>query len=325
MRNDVRAWFDRRTSTSAQWDRHLLAELKGETPVSVVLPARNEEATVGVIVDSLRRNLIQRVPLIDELVVVDSGSQDQTARCAAEAGARVIRQRDILPRLGDVPGKGEALWKSLAATRGAIVVFIDADLRSFDTQFVVSLLGPLLSDPDVQFVKAFYDRPLHNGAKVMPAGGGRVTELVARPMLNLHWPILAGFVQPLAGEYAARRSLLERLPFVSGYGVEIAMLIDVVQRAGLDAMAQVDLGRREHRNSTDAELGQMAVQVAMAVLLRLHSHGKALLTEEPSMSLTQFVRDDGVFVPFTTDLTVSERPPMIEVAEYQRPMAQEPA
>lgn len=322
MRTEVQAWFDRRTSGSARWSRHELAGLKGGSRVSVVLPARDEAQTVGAIVSTLRRELVEAVPLVDEVVVIDSGSVDDTAAEALRAGARVVCQEEALPRWGNVPGKGEALWKSLLFTHGDIVVFVDADLREFDEQFVVGLLGPLLTDPEVGFVKAFYDRPLHDGQKLLPAGGGRVTELVARPLMNLHWPSLAGFVQPLAGEYAARRSLLEQIPFVSGYGVEISMLIDIVEQYGLEVMAQVDLGQRQHRNSSDAALGRMAAQVQLAVLSRLHRHGRALLTGEPDMRLTQFVREGAGFVPHTHDVGVTERPPMVEVAEYRQQMAQ---
>lgn len=292
--------------------------LKGDTRISVVLPARNEQATVGAIVSALRTELMEDVSLIDELLVVDSGSNDATADVAALAGARVVAQCDVLPRLGDVAGKGEALWKSLMLTDGDIVAFIDADLRCFDPQFAVGLIGPLLNDPQVAFVKAFYDRPLSNGVTVLPAGGGRVTELVARPLLNLHWPQLAGIVQPLAGEYAARRELLEQVPFASGYGVEIAMLIDVVEMWGLDAMAQVDLGRREHRNSDDVALGRMAAQVQHAVLSRLRTYDKALFTTPPSTRLTQFVREGQDFVPTTSYVGVTERPPMARIDEYRR-------
>ncbi len=321
MRADAQAWFTRRTSTGRKWCRHRLAAAKGDTRVSVVLPARDEVATVGAIVAALHRELVTEVPLVDELVVMDSGSVDATAAAAAAAGARVVPQSEALPRLGDVPGKGEALWKSLLVTSGDVIAFIDADLRAFDAQFAVGLLGPLLSDPTVQYVKALYDRPLATGTTVLPAGGGRVTELVARPLLNLHWPALAGVVQPLAGEYAGRRRLLEQLPFVSGYGVEIAMLIDVVEHVGLDAVAQVDLGRREHRNSGDAVLGLMAAQVQLAVLSRLQSHGQAILTEEPATRLTQFLRDGDDVVPATSDVLITERPPMATIAEYQRTMA----
>jgi glucosyl-3-phosphoglycerate synthase len=318
LRTEVFRWMACRTTVSARWDRGELAERKGQQRISVALPARNEAATVGEIVRSLRRELMDDVPLIDELVVMDSGSTDATAAMASGAGARVVRQGDVLRELGDVPGKGEALWKSLSVTDGDIVAFIDADLRRFDAQFVVGLVGPLLQDHGVQFVKAFYDRPLDVGATILPAGGGRVTELVARPLLNLHWPQLAGFVQPLSGEYAARRSLLERIPFVSGYGVEIAMLIDVVEAVGLNAMAQVDLGSRVHRNSGDAALGRMAAQVQLAVLSRLQRHDRALITSEPAASITQFVREEGVFVPVITDIGITERPPLVEVDPRRR-------
>ena len=258
------------------------------------------------------------MPLVDEVVVVDSGSSDDTAAVARAAGARVVRQDAVLPHLADRPGKGEALWKSLHVTTGDVVVFIDADLRDFDPQFAVGLLGPLLTDPDIGFVKAFYDRPLQAGAQLLPTGGGRVTELVARPLLNLHWPALAAVVQPLAGEYAARRSVLERVPFVSGYGVDVALLIDVAERLGLDALAQVDLGVRHHRNSTDDALGRMAAQVYLTVLSRLVSHDAAVLTVAPATELTQFTRDARRVVPETHDVGIEERPPLLEVEEYRR-------
>jgi glucosyl-3-phosphoglycerate synthase len=316
MQTEVGAWLRRRTTSGQDWDREELARAKTDTTISVVLPARNEAGTVGIIVDELRRELIERVPLIDELVVMDSGSVDETAVVAAEAGARVVRQSDVLAPLVDQPGKGEALWKSLYVTRGDIVVFIDADLEQFDPQFAVGLMGPLLADPTVEFVKAFYDRPLQAGQTILPAGGGRVTELMARPLLNLHWPQLAGFVQPLAGEYAGRRSLLERVPFMSGYGVEIAMLVDVFELAGLPAMVQVDLGSRRHRNSSDAALGQMAAQVYLALLSRIERHGLGMLAVDASHELTQFTRDGSSFIPTTTDIGIIERPPMVDVAEY---------
>jgi glucosyl-3-phosphoglycerate synthase len=316
MQAEVGTWLQRRTTSGQDWDREELARAKADTTISVVLPARNEAGTVGLIVDELRRELIERVPLIDELVVMDSGSVDETALVAAEAGARVVRQSDVLAPLVDQPGKGEALWKSLYVTRGDVVVFIDADLEQFDPQFAVGLMGPLLADPTVEFVKAFYDRPLNAGQTILPAGGGRVTELMARPLLNLHWPQLAGFVQPLAGEYAGRRSLLERIPFMSGYGVEIAMLVDVFELAGLSAMVQVDLGSRRHRNSSDTALGQMAAQVYLALLSRIERHGLGMLTVDASHELTQFTRDGSSFTPTTTDIGIIERPPMVDVAEY---------
>ncbi|MEU3505200.1 glucosyl-3-phosphoglycerate synthase, partial [Streptomyces hundungensis] len=221
MLEEVERWLSRRSWSAAErpLDRMLAAKHRTGTTVSVVLPALDEEATVGAIVATIRRELMtDAVPLVDELVVVDSGSRDRTAEVAAAAGARVVHRDAILPRVPALPGKGEVLWRSLLVTSGDVVCFVDADLRDFDAGFVSGIVGPLLTDPDVAFVKAMYDRPFGTTA----GQGGRVTELVARPLLNLHWPQLAGVVQPLGGEYAARRSLLERLPFPVGYGVELA-------------------------------------------------------------------------------------------------------
>lgn len=311
----VCAWLEERTYSSVQWTAAELVGLKRCTTVTVVLPARNEAGTVGRIVSTLRRDLVQDEPLVDELVVIDAGSTDGTAVVAEAAGARVVRQSDILPELGDRPGKGEALWKSLHVTSGDIVAFIDADLRQFDSQFAVGLLGPLLTDPLCQFVKAFYDRPLVAGGTMLPAGGGRVTEILARPLINLHWPQLAGFVQPLAGEYAARRNVLEAIPFLSGYGVEIAMLVDVVRQIGLEAMAQVDLGLRVHRNSSDAVLGRMACEVYLAVLSRLRACDPADLEEVANAELVQYLRKDEQFTPRSTPIRVWERPPARAVGD----------
>lgn len=317
MHRDAQSWFSSHTFSVADWSREELLRAKGDGTVSVVLPARDEARTVGSIVRRLRRCLVEEVPLIDEVVVIDSGSCDRTGEVAEAAGARVVRQCDIHPELGDRPGKGEALWKSLFVTRGDIVLFIDADLRDFDPCFAVGLLGPLLTDPAAQFVKAIYDRPLTNGQTVLPAGGGRVTELVARPLLNVHYPELAGVVQPLAGEYAARRSLLEKVPFASGYGVEIAMLIDVFEEAGLGAITQVDLGSRVHRNSSDDALGRMATQVYLALLSRLDRHGRGRGSGRSGTDLVQFLRRGTAYLPTESSVVLSERPPVCSLAQYR--------
>jgi glucosyl-3-phosphoglycerate synthase len=244
------------------------------------------------------------VALVDELMVVDSGSTDSTVDVARSAGAEVVRREDVLPEFAIRPGKGEVLWRSLAATTGDVVVFVDSDLSDFTSTFVTGLLGPLLCDPSVQFVKATYDRALQSGETVLPTGGGRVTELVARPLIGLHWPELSGFVQPLGGEYAARRALLESLPFASGYGVEFGLLVDTYRSVGLDAMAQVDLSRRKHRNSDLHKLGRMAAEILQVAESRL---GRPF---SDTMDLTQFVRaTDGVQV-IDTDVSVIDRPPM---------------
>ncbi|MDI9887459.1 glucosyl-3-phosphoglycerate synthase [Streptomyces sp. HNM0645] len=307
MLEEVERWLARRSWSMADRPLDRLLSAKQDTTVSVVLPALNEEATVGEIVAVIRRDLMtDAVPLVDELVVVDSGSTDRTAEVAARAGARVVHRDAILPRVPAVPGKGEVLWRSLLATVGDVVCFVDADLKEFSADFVSGTVGPLLTDPEVQFVKAMYDRPLGDA----PGQGGRVTELVARPLLNLHWPQLAGFVQPLGGEYAARRSLLERLPFPVGYGVELGLLVDALHTVGLDALAQVDVGVRLHRHQDGQALGRMAAAIYRTAQLRL-SRGHLVRP-----ALTQFERGEGGFVPRTHAVDTEERPPMADIAEY---------
>ncbi|MBC2865619.1 glucosyl-3-phosphoglycerate synthase [Streptomyces mexicanus] len=308
MLEEVERWLRTRSWSVSDrpLDTVLAAKRASGAAVSVVLPALNEEETVGDIVSVIRRDLIERVPLVDELVVVDSGSTDRTAEVAAAAGARVEHRDAILPRIPAVPGKGEVLWRSLLVTRGDVVCFVDADLREFSADFVTGIVGPLLTDPDVQLVKAMYDRPLGGAA----GQGGRVTELMARPLLNMHWPQLAGFVQPLGGEYAARRSLLEQLPFPVGYGVELGMLVDALHLVGLDALAQVDVGVRRHRHQDGQALGRMAAAIYRTAQLRL-ARGHLIRP-----SLTQFERGADGFEPRTYSVDTEERPPMAEIAEY---------
>lgn len=316
MEPAVQRWFEHRSSRTADWPVDLLLAAKGSSSISVVLPALDEASTVGGIVDAVRRDLMDVAwPLVDEIVVLDSGSSDATAAVSRAAGARVVHRDDVLPSVPSVPGKGEALWRSLAATTGDIVVFIDADLLAFRSDYITGLIGPLLTDPSIHLVKAMYDRPLADGAAMHPGGGGRVTELVARPLLNLHWPELAGFVQPLAGEYAARRHLLERLPFATGYGVEIALLIDALRTVGLDAMAQVDLGERRHRHHDDLRLGRMAAEIWQTAFSRLHQDGDPQIVQP---TLTQFLRDGSRYLPVTHDVVALERPPLLTVVGDDR-------
>lgn len=307
---EVERWLADRSWSAADRPLDQLLDRKraAGTTVSVVLPALDEEATVGAIVEVIRRELIEGLPfpLVDELVVIDSGSADRTAEVAAKAGARVVHRDEILPRVPALPGKGEVLWRSLLATDGDVVCFVDADLRDFSAAFVSGIVGPLLTDPDVQFVKAMYDRPLGD----TPGQGGRVTELVARPLLNLHWPQLAGFVQPLGGEYAVRRSLLEQLPFPVGYGVELGLLVDALHTVGLDALAQVDVGVRLHRHQDGQALGRMAAAIYRTAQVRL-SRGHLVRPE-----LTQFERGPEGFRPRTYPVDTEERPPMAGIEEY---------
>ncbi|WP_416962340.1 glucosyl-3-phosphoglycerate synthase [Streptomyces sp. Agncl-13] len=309
MLKEVEHWLSTRSWSMTDRPLHKILAAKHRTgqSVSVVLPALNEEATVGEIVAIIRHDLMQQVPLVDEIVVVDSGSTDRTSEVAAAAGARVVHRDDILPRIPAVPGKGEVLWRSLLVTSGDIVAFVDADLKEFSSDFVTGIVGPLLTDPGVDLVKAMYDRPLGGAA----GQGGRVTEMMARPLLNMHWPQLAGFVQPLGGEYAARRSLLEQLPFPVGYGIELGMLVDALHLVGLDALAQVDVGVRKHRHQDGQALGRMAAQIYRTAQLRL-ARGHLIRP-----SLTQFERGPDGFEPRTYSVDTEERPPMADITEYQ--------
>ena len=310
MRPDTEQWFADRTWQEPAWTVPELVAAKAGRRVSVVLPALDEEATVGAIVAAIVPLTRGASPLVDELVVVDSGSTDATIAVAAAAGARVVRRTDVVPHLPPLPGKGEVLWRSLAATSGDLVVFIDSDLVDFDPAFVPSLLGPLLTVPGVALVKGFYRRPLRletPDAESLDHGGGRVTELLARPLIAALRPELSGVVQPLGGEYAATRELLESVPFAPGYGVEIGLLLDTHDRLGLDGLGQVNLGVRKHRNRSLLQLGAMARQIAGAALRRCAGPG------DSGAPLTQFLQVGGEWLPASTAVEATERPPMREL------------
>ncbi|WP_067501227.1 glucosyl-3-phosphoglycerate synthase [Actinoplanes sp. TFC3] len=316
----LEAWASSRTRDSAEWDVHDLVGAKGDMRISVVIPARNEQATIGAIVSTIGRCLIDEAALVDEIVVVDSRSTDDTASIARAAGATVVGQDEMTRGLPRMEGKGDALWAGLAACTGDLVVFIDGDLKDFSAHFVTGLLGPLLTDATIDFVKGFYHRPLSRASGVEPDGGGRVTELAARPLINLFWPQLAGLVQPLGGEYAGRRTVLEQVPFVSGYGVEIAMLIDLLNLVGLDALAQVDLGVRHHRHQDTEALGRMSAQIMATVWSRLYRDGRTTEPLPTSTVMTQFRRSGGGGIPrlnreiVTSEIGITERPPLAEMA-----------
>lgn len=277
-----------------------IAARKGDLTVAVCLPARDEEATVGIIVETLRRDLQEAVPLIDELVVIDDHSEDATARVAQDAGARVVDARTTLPEITGA-GKGAALWKSLHETTSDLVVWVDADITEFSSHFAVALIGTLVENPGVSFVKGAYDRPLVEGE-----GGGRVTELVARPALAMLFPELTVVSQPLAGEYGGRRELLERLPFVQGYGVDIALLIDAHTSVGMAGLAEVDLGVRRHRNRTIGQLGPQAAEVLRAALVRagVPTGDEHLVLRRPGLEPLALAHDELV--------------PLVELGSYRR-------
>jgi glucosyl-3-phosphoglycerate synthase len=281
------------------------AKLRHGHTVSVCLPARDEEATVGRVVATVRRSLVEDLHLVDEIVVMDDSSTDATGEAARVEGARVFPVAELMPDLPPGSGKGNAMWKSLYVCQGDIMCWVDADIRNFRADFVTRLLAPLLNDPGIGMVKGFYRRPLHDD----PTGGGRVTELMARPVLSYLFPILTRFVQPLAGEYAARRSIIETVPFVEGWGVEIGLLIDLVANFGIDAIAQVDLDVREHRNRPLEELGPQAMAILVTGLRRA---GVPV-----DKRLAELVRYDDEQQPERIAVEIRERPPMLTVPAYR--------
>lgn len=316
----VDKWFAENTFHSHEFeDLHRLVELKQKqgVTISLGLPALNEQQTVGRVITTVKEALMERVPLLDEIVLIDSNSVDDTRRIAERLDVPVYIHQEILPQHGAYAGKGEALWKSLYVLRGDIIAWIDTDITNIHPRFVYGILGPLLHDPEIQYVKGYYRRPLRVGDKLQAGGGGRVTELVARPMLNLFYPELSGLVQPLSGEYAGRRSALERLPFFTGYGVETGLLIDMLGAFGLRSIAQCDLEERIHKNQELQALGRMSFQILQVFVRRLESRfGPMLADVNKTMKLVQ--HDAGRFYLELDDIREHERPPMLSAPEYRR-------
>lgn len=266
----------------------LLSHKHGRT-IAAVIPARNESATVAGVVEAALA--AGGGELVDEVLVVDGGSGDDTAVVAAAAGAKVVHQDDVLAEVATGGGKGAALWKGLAATTGDLVAFLDADVLDPHPRFVTGLVGPIVVEPGIRLVKATYDRPLRTDGGAQPGGGGRVTELLARPLLSAFWPELAWLAQPLAGEYAGERTLLESVPFASGYGVELGLLADVAARFGAGVIAQVDLEQRLHRHQPLDALGRMAAEILHVAMNRLGAQDRVSLAQELVPLLPQPVRD----------------------------------
>jgi nucleotide-binding universal stress UspA family protein len=301
----------------ADLNRLVALKEKQRTSVSVVLPTLNEAATIGPIVRLVRKELMQRVPLVDELLVIDSASTDETCRIAESEGARVVQHSEVLPQYGTFHGKGEALWKSLHATSGDIIVWSDTDISDWHPRFVYGTLGPLLAEPRIGYVKGYYQRPIVEGGMLKEGGGGRVTELVARPLVNLFFPELSGMIQPLAGEYAGRRSHLEQIPFFTGYAVEIGHLIDLSERLGLEGLGQVDLELRIHRNQELEGLTRMSFVILQAVMKRLEERKKARLFAELGSTMKLPRSTPHRLSLEVIELADQERPPMVRIPEYQ--------
>lgn len=286
--------------------------------ISLCIPTLNEAATIGATVRRLHLALHKEIPLLDEVAVIDSGSSDRTLELAANAGAAVYRAADILPEMGHCCGKGENLWKALYQLTGDLVVFLDADVLNMHPRFVTGLVGPLLRHPEVGYVKSFYERSSRRPGETFSPGGGRVTEILVRPFFSLHYPDLTALIQPLAGEYAARRTVLEQLPFPVGYGVEAAHLVDLHGRYGLDIFAQTGMDRRCHRSRSTSELGGMAFAILQMLERRLQALGRGRACAEGAACLHRFVQRDGEYQREVGCLAEPERPPMREVAAYRR-------
>ncbi len=297
-----------------------LISLKDEKglKISLCLPTLNEEKTIGKEIVLLKSELMDRYPLLDELAVIDSGSSDKTCEIASSFGADVYLSKEILPSAGEKKGKGENLWKAIYQLKGDIIVYVDADIANIRPHFAYGLIGPILKHDEVQYVKAFYDRPLNVSNNVRVAGGGRVTEILIRPLFSLFFPELTVFIQPLSGEYAARREVLEKIPFPVGYGVETSHLIDIYNEYGLEAFAQVDLDQRVHRNQSTHSLGKMAFGILQSFFSRIDKRmDESFSKADMEKIFRQFTCSEGRYEQIEHLICEEERPPMIEIPEYK--------
>lgn len=317
----VDKWFAENTYHSREFaDLDRLVDLKqeGGLTISLGLPALNEEKTVGKVIQTVKRSLMEQYPLLDEIVLIDSGSVDYTRDIATDLGIPVYIHQEILPQYGAFRGKGEALWKSLHVMTGDIIVWIDTDINNIHPRFVFGVLGPILRDHHVKYVKGYYRRPLRQGQKLVAGGGGRVTELTARPFFNLFFPELSGLIQPLAGEYAGRREVLESLPFFTGYGVETGLLIDILYKYGLNAIAQVDLLERIHHNQPLPSLSKMSFTIMQVVINRLGKRHAVRLLDEANLTMNLIRYGPNRYYLEPQELREMERPPIITIPEYRQ-------
>lgn len=317
---DLNDWLRTHTFHHSEFrDLRALVDAKEKAGVSISLciPTLNEEKTIGKEVVIFRSELMQRYPLVDEIAIIDSGSTDKTLEIAANFGADTYLAADILPDLEPKRGKGENLWKAIHQLNGDIIVYIDADIKNIHPRFVYGLVAPLIHNPEMQYVKAFYDRPLAFSQGIRPSGGGRVTEILIRPLFSLFFPELTAIIQPLSGEYAVRREVLEQIPFPIGYGVETSHLIDVYSRYGMAAFGQTDLDQRVHRNQPTRSLGKMAFGILQTFLSRVEKLGVIKDLPEISTILRQFQVNDRIFETVEHQIVEEERPPMETIDEYR--------
>ncbi len=317
----IRKWIDTRTFHHSQFsDLQRLVRSKQEQNISIslCLPTLNEERTIGKEIVLLKAELMDRHPLLDEITVIDSGSTDRTRDIAAGFGANVYLASDILPEEGVKRGKGENLWKALYQMKGDIIIYIDADITNIRPHFAYGLVGPLLQDPALKYVKAFYERPLTLASGTRVSGGGRVTEILVRPLFSMFFPELTAFVQPLSGEYAARREALERIPFPVGYGVETSHLLDIYNLGGMDAFAQVDLDQRIHRNQSTHALGKMSFGILQTFFSRLKEIEKCPDFPAWSQVLRQHQCQDNVYEQVEIPVVEEDRPPILSLQSYRQ-------
>ncbi len=316
-----RSWLEKNTFHYSEFnDLNRLVEEKQRKnlKISLCLPTLNEEKTIAKEILIMKSELMTRYPLLDELVVIDSGSTDKTRKIARAYGADVYEATEILPDLEQFKGKGENLWKALYVTKGDIIVYLDADIKNIHHRFAYALIGPLILFDNIKYVKAFYDRPIAIGkSKIRPTGGGRVTELVVRPLFSLFFPELTQILQPLSGEYAGFREIFEEIPFPIGYGVETSMILDIYDKWGLDVIAQVDLDRRIHRNQDTRALGKMAFVILMTFINRKRRLGLIDLKEDLFNEMIQYNLVKNEYKPDIFQIEGHERPPIVEIPAYR--------
>ena len=324
----VEEWFEKNKFKCSSFSNiKRLVKLKKEQKlkISLCIPTLNEEKTIGFVIDMLKPKLLDKYKLLDEIIVIDSGSTDNTQKEVEKRGVKFVLSEKVLKKHGKAKGKGENLWKSLYVCDGDIIVWVDGDIENIQPRFVYGLVGPLLTHKNLGFVKGFYQRPIKIGKEMKPLGGGRVTELTIRPLFNMYFPRLSGFIQPLSGEYAGKREYLEKIPFFTGYGVETGMLIDLVKKFGLKKLAQVDLIKRVHRNNTLASLSNMAFGILQVFAKRANSLGKLILVNKIRKE-TRIIEHklDGNYVVKLKKITEKERPPIIIIKEYRNKFKKDP-
>ena len=314
---DLEQWYNNNTYNYKVFpvDRLVKFKKKKNLTISLCFPTLNEAQTIGGILDIVRKSIYEP-GLVDEVVVIDSNSMDRTVSVVRSAGFKVLQHREILTEYGSFKGKGDALWKSLAVLKGDIIIWCDSDIMNFKPRFIYGILGPLLIDDRISYVKGFYRRPLKIDSSYLKSEGGRVTELLVRPLLNLFYPALSKVFQPLSGEYAGRRKILESIPFSTGYGVEVGLLIEIYEKFGLEAIAQVNLQRRVHRNQPISALSKMSFVILQTIIEKLKKYKKVKLNSDINKIYNQIEYINKEYIITPLKLEEMERPPMLEIKEY---------